>query len=206
MGLLIFIVVLILVILDGFSFVVVSIEEIIDSVNKREMKELWKLQHHDLSVCVLIFLEQMSQKHLDGLVLVEFHSDSQCGAEVEIDLNNEILLTKVGLDIEMIIFVLESLAHFFDEGAVNLLVDALFLSETVGDLFWECEAKVTDCFTLKHFLSLVELLSDKLVEIVVQNEVLKFGQLHRHELLLNLVQDEVCFTCLQITIHVDSLS
>lgn len=55
-------------------------------------------------------------------------------------------------------------------------------------------------------MPLVEFFPHKLVEIVVQDKVLEFGQLHGHVLLLDLVQDVVCFTCLQISVHVDSLS
>jgi len=93
MGLLIAIVVMFLVFQDGHFLVVVSIEEFINPADEREVKELGKLQHHDFSVSNIVFLEQMSQKHLDGLVLVEFHSNSQSGTEVKIDLHNEILFT-----------------------------------------------------------------------------------------------------------------
>ena len=93
MGLLIAIVVMFLVFQDGHFLVVVSIEEFINPADEREVKELRKLQHHDFSVSNIVFLEQMSQKHLDGLILVEFHSNSQSGTEVEIDLHNEILFT-----------------------------------------------------------------------------------------------------------------
>lgn len=92
-GLYSFFVVLFLVFHDGHFLVVVSFQEIIDPANEREMKELRKLQHHNLCVSIVVFLEQMAQKHLNRLILVEFHSDSQSRTEVEIDLNNEILLT-----------------------------------------------------------------------------------------------------------------
>lgn len=66
MGLLFtFIVVLFLVFQDGHFLVVVSIQELINPANEREMKELRKLQHHDFCVSLIVFLEQMGQKHLN---------------------------------------------------------------------------------------------------------------------------------------------
>lgn len=93
MGLLISVVVLFLVFHDSHFLVVISIEELINPADEREMKELRKLQHHDFSVSYIVFLEQMGQEHLNRLILVELHCDSQSGAEVEIDLYNEILFT-----------------------------------------------------------------------------------------------------------------
>lgn len=47
----------------------------------------------------------------------------------------------------------------------------------MSDLLWEVQTEVTNGLSLKHLLWLVELLSHKSIEVIVEDEVLELGEL-----------------------------
>ena len=52
---------------------------------------------------------------------------------------------------------------------------------------------------------MVEFIAHQLIKVVSEHKVLKLGQLHAHDLLLDLVENIVRFTSLQIAFHVHPL-
>ena len=80
------------------------------------------------------------------------------------------------------------------------------LPETKVNFFWEVKTQVVDGFTLEHFLWLIEFRSQKSLEVIVKNEVLKLSKLHGHELLLDLSVDVIGFSIFEVTLHVNLLS
>ena len=76
----------------------------------------------------------------------------------------------------------------------------------MGDFLGEVQAEVTNGLTLKHLLWLVELLSHKSIEVIVEDEVLELSELLGHELLLDLVHDVVGFVVFEVALHEHLLS
>lgn len=139
------------------------------------------------------------------MIRVEGHCQSESGHEIVVDLHDAVVLSQADglVELDEIVVLLSELLH---ERTVDLLVDFLLLSESIVDLSWEVEAKLMDSLALKHLLSLEELLSHESIEVIVEHEVLKLGQLHRENLLLDLVEDVVGLTVLKVAVHIDSLS
>ena len=75
----------------------------------------------------------------------------------------------------------------------------------MGDFLGEVQAEVTNGLTLKHLLWLVELLSHKSIEVIVEDEVLELGKLLGKQLLLDLVQDVIGLIVFEIASHVHLL-
>ena len=96
-------------------------------------------------------------------------------------------------------------AELVNQTAIYLREALFFEPKTLGNFLREVETNVANGLALKNLLGLVELFTHELIEVVGEHEVLELGELHRHDLLLDLVQDVVRFTRVQVALHIHSL-
>ena len=64
-----------------------------------------------------------------------------------------------------------------DKRAVDSSVNLLLLLESMSNLLWEVDAEITNGFSLEDLLWLVEFLSHESIKVVIEDKVLKLGEL-----------------------------
>lgn len=189
-----------LIVSNGQGFRVVSLQEWVDALNQILVQEFGQVEHDCLLVVTAVQGEDVLEKKFDCLVGTELDSQSEGRDEVEIWLDHEIVFAQLNGPEEGNLLV-DTQAYLVDQRAVNSFVLAFIKPEPSGDLLGEVQTDITNCLSLKHFLRLVELLSHQLVEIVIENEVFEFGELHRQNLPLDFGKYVICLARLQISFH-----
>lgn len=105
---------IVLILLSKHVLLIVSLEEWVDSINLLLLEHLWKIKHHHFLVWLGVHIKHLLQDDLNRLVAVELHSKSEGRHKVEVDLNDQILLTELYLKV-----VVESavivVGHLMDE-------------------------------------------------------------------------------------------
>jgi len=191
---------LLLIVSNGQEFRVVSLQEWVDALDQILVQEFGQVEHDCLLVFTAVQGEDVLEEKFDCLVGAELDSQSEGRDEIEIWLDYEIVFAQFnGLEEGDLLLVTQ--AHLVDKRAVNPSVLAFIKPEPSGDLLGEVQTNIANCLSLKHFLRLVKLLSHQLVEIVIENEVFEFGQLHGQDLLLDFGKYVICLASLQISLH-----
>lgn len=139
------------------------------------------------------------------MVCLELNAETQSGNKVEVWLDDEVVFAEANTCIELY-FVFITLANVVDKTSLDLTVFLFWDLKTLSDFFWKSETNVANRLALKDLLCLEELISHELFKIIIENEVLELGELHGHDLLLYLAQDVVCFTRIQVALHVHFLT
>jgi hypothetical protein len=99
--------------LNGVNLVLVSLKELVDSLNDGLVKICWQVEHHVLLVLGRVDLEDLLEKNLDRLIRVKGHGKSQCGHKVVVDLNDAVVLghADVLVELDQLIVLLSKLLH-----------------------------------------------------------------------------------------------
>ena len=92
-------------------------------------------------------------------------------------MDEQVLFTEVKLK-KILQQISVLLAKLFCKGSSNIADVGWVFHDSVLDFLWEIKTEIIDGLSFKYFLSLVELFSHELVEVIIEDEVLKLGELH----------------------------